>query len=522
MAKELLHLEVTRKQLQKRARELVAKLDTSSTRERLEEAIEAARAAQLPDEQALAERLLHRLCMKEALEKTLNETASVKDSKVLETLRDARDKLQEAIHTARDHGLSEDELLDSETMRKSLHNMVEELRGSVRVFCRVRPLSEKEKKAGDTDVTKQLDLTTIQVDQDRSDVKGGRKSMLHDFRFDAVFMPGTQEEVFGDVKELVQTVLEGYNITIFAYGQTGSGKTHTMIGTEDDEGIAQRTVDEIYKAMRRNKTEWDYTLTASIMELYCNKPLDLLAKGAQTDAPSPNKSTWGYNPTGAVDPAAELKPVNIRYDESRGLFFLEDATEQRCDTADDLYALIEQGLEQRIVAETAMNTDSSRSHLIIIIKICSVHKETKKQLQGKIIICDMAGSERLKKSKSSGDREKEAIEINKSLTALGDVVEAISKKLPKVPYRNHKITQILQDSLGGSAKTLVFVNCSPASSNCEETLTSLRYASRMKNIINISAPSAAMDGSPEDAPNRGENAGYPSQAKRPVATKLLS
>merc|ERR1712032_612711 len=130
------------------------------------------------------------------------------------------------------------------------------------------------------------------------------------------------------------------------------------------------------------------------------------------------------------------------------------------------------------------NSESSRSHLLLIITIVSVNKETRDQLRGKILLCDLAGSERLKKSESTGDVQKEAIEINKSLTALGDVIEALTKKQKQIPYRNHKLTQLMQDSLGGASKTLMFVNCSPASSNEEETIMSLKYATRAKRITN--------------------------------------
>merc|ERR1719157_466796 len=112
-----------------------------------------------------------------------------------------------------------------------------------------------------------------------------------------------------------------------------------------------------------------------------------------------------------------------------------------------------------------MNSESSRSHLVLIIRIISVNKETKQQLRGKLLIVDLAGSERLSKSQVTGDGAKEAIEINKSLTALGDVIEGLTKNAKQIPYRNHKLTMVMQDSIGGSAKTLMFVNCSPAASN---------------------------------------------------------
>merc|ERR1712084_81898 len=116
------------------------------------------------------------------------------------------------------------------------------------------------------------------------------------------------------------------------------------------------------------------------------------------------------------------------------------------------------------------NDKSSRSHLILIIKIVSVNRETKDQLVGKMLLCDLAGSERLKKSQVEDEAQKEAIEINKSLTALGDVIEALTKGSRQIPHRNHKLTELMQDALGGSAKTLMFVNCSPSNNNREETI----------------------------------------------------
>merc|ERR1712048_632045 len=134
------------------------------------------------------------------------------------------------------------------------------------------------------------------------------------------------------------------------------------------------------------------------------------------------------------------------------------------------------GIERRHVTSTAMNAESSRSHLILIITIESTNRKSKEVATGKLTLCDLAGSERLKKSEVAGDAMKEAQSINKSLTALGDVIEALTKHAKHVPYRNHKLTQLLSDSIGGNAKTLMFVNCSPSSDNVEETNSSFSYA----------------------------------------------
>merc|ERR1719221_1397542 len=183
----------------------------------------------------------------------------------------------------------------------------------------------------------------------------------------------------------------------------------------------------------------------------------------------------------AKEGRGNVKKMNIRNDKS-GAVVLEGLTETECATPDELSDLLETGIGARKVMATSMNAESSRSHLIFCTKIISVNKETKERLMGKILIVDLAGSERLSKSQVTGDGAKEAIEINKSLTALGDVIEALTKGQKQIPYRNHKLTMVMQDALGGSAKTLMFVNCSPAASNADETMMSLKYAARAKKI----------------------------------------
>merc|ERR1712079_195521 len=249
---------------------------------------------------------------------------------------------------------------------------------------------------------------------------------------------------------------------MFAYGQTGAGKTYTMYGAPGDEGAAPRTIQEIFRVTKQNESRFNFTVMGSMLELYRNDLVDLLSKG---------------------NPGASKMKLNVRQEKS-GMVVVEHLTEQECHSAEELSDLLERGSKQRTVAATAMNSESSRSHLVFLIKIVSVNKETKEQLQGKILICDLAGSERIKKSLVTEDMQKEAIEINKSLTALGDVIEGLTKGSKVVPYRNHKLTQLMQDSLGGSAKTLMFVNCSPSSSNLDETVMSLKYATRAKKITN--------------------------------------
>lgn len=176
-----------------------------------------------------------------------------------------------------------------------------------------------------------------------------------------------------------------------------------------------------------------------------------------------------------------VKKMNIRNDKL-GVVVLEGLTEKECDGPEQLSEILETGMSARKVMATSMNSESSRSHLIFMVKVISVNKETKEKLMGKILIVDLAGSERLSKSQVEGDGAKEAIEINKSLTALGDVIESLTKNAKQIPYRNHKLTELMKDALGGSAKTLMFVNCSPATSNSDETINALNWAARAKKI----------------------------------------
>lgn len=370
----------------------------------------------------------------------------------IDALRAAKEKVSNAIETALKSGVSEAALVPADVRRKKLHNMVEDLKGSIRVYCRIRPLSKKELGQGDTSITEAIDSMTLEVSEQR-------------FQFDSVWTPGTQEEVFDDCKDLVQSAVDGYNVTMFAYGQTGAGKTFTMYGVPGQEGTAPRTINEIFRVTEQGKDRYNFTVMGSMLELYRNDLVDLVSKAALSKGKT------------------DTKKLNVRTEKS-GSVIVEHLTEEQCSSADSLMALLERGNAQRTVAATAMNSESSRSHLVLIIKIVSVNKETKAQLQGKILIVDLAGSERLKKSQVEAHMQKEAIEINKSLTALGDVIEALTKDAKVVPYRNHKLTQLMQDSLGGTAKTLMFVNCSPANSNMDETLMSLKYATRAKKITN--------------------------------------
>jgi len=408
----------------------------------------------------------------------------------MSSLRERKERLTAALVGARALGFTEAELRDAETRRRRVHNMMEDLKGQIRVFCRIRPLNQKETCQGDAEALHNLDNMSLDVPS------------IGSFAYDGVFAPGEQEEVFEDCRDLIQSVVDGHNVTIFAYGQTGAGKTYTMYGdgekgcVPEKEGIAPRAIMELFQIISRIRHNHTVTVTGSMVELYNNQLVDLLR-------PVPRRGSM----------SSSSPKLSVRQDRA-GNMQVHEMKEQEVKDAAQLKALLDRGIAQRTVAENAMNIESSRSHLIFTIRVTSVNHETKETLRGKIMLCDLGGSERLKKTEATGEQKKEAIEINKSLSALGDVIEAVAKKQKQVPYRNHKLTQIMQDSLGGTAKTLMFVNCSPALSSIDETVMSLKYAARVKKITNWASPSHSPDLSPSNCSIRGSPQGSPHQSPK--------
>lgn len=369
-------------------------------------------------------------------------------SSSIQRLRDLKENLRVEVANGKAHGLTEVELREAELLRRRIHNVIEDRKGQLRVFCRVRPMSEKERSSCEEKAIDIVDNMTIRVPDGT-------------FSFDGVFEPGTQGEVFDECRDLVQSAMDGHNVTIFTFGQTGAGKTFTMYGSHEDKGIAPRIVDEVFRLVEGNCHRCAVSVCGSLVEIYGNQFLDLLA------------------------PRRDVK-LSQRHDKA-GVLQLDNLTERQAKDAGQLQAMLDRGLARRAVATTAMSVESSRSHLIFTIRLTTVNHETQETLRGKILLIDLGGSERLKKSEVTGPRKKEAIEINKSLSALGDVIEAVTRKQRQVPYRNNKLTQFMRDSLGGTAKTLMFVNCSPVMSNISESILSLKFSSRAKRVSTCSS-----------------------------------
>ncbi|XP_029019397.1 uncharacterized protein si:dkey-96l17.6 [Betta splendens] len=350
------------------------------------------------------------------------------------------------------------------TMRKKYYNMVEDMKGKIRVFCRIRPVGRAEAAQGGAAAVKKIDEYSVAVETPR----GPRE-----FLFDKVFSgDASQEELFRDTNRLIQLAMDGYNVCIFAYGQTGSGKTFTMVGDKDQKnpGIIPRAFNAIFDMMQENNTKFDFKVSSYMLELYNDRLQDLLVSPAGEASARPHSH-------------GQARRVEIKRNR-KGVVFARGAETKEASSAQELYALFQQACANRHISATKMNVESSRSHLIVSVTVESRNLTNGSVSTGKLSLVDLAGSERAAKTGAKDHQLKEANSINKSLSALGDVISALSAELPHVPYRNSKLTQVMQDSLGGNAKTLMIVNISPSEYNLDETLTSLIYATRVKAITN--------------------------------------
>lgn len=368
--------------------------------------------------------------------------------------------------------LEESELknFEGELLRRKLHNTILELKGNIRVFCRVRPsLPEDDCISVESSIV-QYPTSAELVGRSIDLIQGpGQK---HSFSFDKVFGPeAEQEEVFVEISQLVQSALDGYKVCIFAYGQTGSGKTHTMIGGLDvasKKGIIPRSLEQIFKSSQALASQgWTFKMQASMLEIYNETIRDLLMT---------NKC---YNVDGTrVENATTAKQYTIKHDQN-GNTIVSDLTLVDVASWNEVSSLLHRASLSRSVGKTAMNEQSSRSHCVFTLRISGMNESTEQHVHGVLNLIDLAGSERLSRSGSTGDRLKETQAINKSLACLGDVILAIANREQHIPFRNSKLTYLLQPCLGGDSKTLMFVNISPDPKSLNESLCSLRFAAKV-------------------------------------------
>ncbi|ELP83751.1 kifc1, putative [Entamoeba invadens IP1] len=381
------------------------------------------------------------------MEKQLHTEAQFKLAQLVQQLEAAQGEL-ECVKT--ELAKSEDKLLVSEKERRRLHNEVMELKGNVRVFCRVRPPMKRDGTA--VDVIDENNTVIVKVTNYNGKVEKLR------FGFDRAFGPSsTQEIIFEEISQLVQSSLDGYQTCIFAYGQTGSGKTYTMEGEEGKPGMIPLTVHQIFSTIEELKgVGWQFKVRVKYVEIYNNNIFDLLVE------------------------SNESKKLTIKYID--GNVTLPEASVVNVDNGKDVDGLISIAVRNRSVAETKYNAHSSRSHSVFIMEIYGKNFSSNEQRFGGLTLVDLAGSEKVDEG-VRGERLEETKNINVSLCALGTVIAAIANKEGHVPYRNSKLTELLQPCLGDESKTLMFVNISPDNEDVSESVSSLRFATKVNTCV---------------------------------------
>ena len=409
-------------------------------------------------------------------------------------------------------------------LRRKAHNWALELAGNVRVFARVRPVLGVERRQGagaaDVAVLPEGDEdVVVRADEDAEAGQGAsRRVRGARFQFDRVFGPGsTQGEVFDEVEPLVVSCLDGYNATVFAYGQTGSGKTYTMHGDDAGPGVTPRTLGRLLEAARERAASERRTtsLELSVLEVYNEEVRDLLAgapgrpadgdgwkEGGGEDAASASSGAGAGGAGLLFTQVPSRGKLDARRDPSGAGTFVPGLARVALRSLADADAAMRHAAESRAVGAHSMNLHSSRSHLVVTVYATAPPAGERGSggrlpgLASKLHIIDLAGSERVAKTDASGSRLKEAQAINKSLSALGNVMEALAAASPAdgagrraagaagrhVPYRDSKLTFLLEDSLRGGSKVLMFANVSPARYNAPESTTSLRFATRCRAV----------------------------------------
>ena len=328
-------------------------------------------------------------------------------------------RMQNAIRSAAE---ANDKLRTEETLRRKLHNQVQELKGNIRVFCRVRPSLESDLEPAR--------ITYPDNDSDSREVEvlglpeksslGKVTTKTNSFAFDRVFGPKSiNADVFDEISQLVQSALDGYNVCIFCYGQTGSGKTFTM---SSEDGMIPLAVHQIYDTAKvLEEKGWKYSMEGSFVEVYNENLNDLLGKPDELDK----------------------KKHEIRHDLQKCKTTVTDVNVVELDTPDKVQMILQKAAANRSVAATQANERSSRSHSVFILKLAGENSITREKSEGTLNLVDLAGSERLSHSGATGERLKETQSINKSLSCLGDVIGALGqgKEGGHVPYRNSKVGQ---------------------------------------------------------------------------------
>ncbi|XP_058462733.1 kinesin-like protein KIF18A [Malaya genurostris] len=339
---------------------------------------------------------------------------------------------------------------------------------NIRVAVRVRPFNRRELEQNQRNIIKVLDRTTLMFDPDEDEDEfffHGMKQTHRDItkrvkkklamEYDDVFdAEATNTDIFQNcTKPLVQSVMDGYNCSVFVYGATGAGKTFTMLGSEECPGITFLTMKDLFRQIEQLSGVRKFDIGISYLEVYNELVMNLLTKSG---------------------------PLKLREDSSGVV--VSGLVLKQIHNAEELLDLLALGNQNRTQHPTDANAESSRSHAIFQVHIRMVDKVTGQKKTVKLSMIDLAGSERAASTKGIGIRFKEGANINKSLLALGNCINKLADGLKHIPYRDSNLTRILKDSLGGNCQTLMIANVSPSSLTYEDTYNTLKYASRAKKI----------------------------------------
>nr|CAG8566601.1 1496_t:CDS:2 [Entrophospora candida] len=350
------------------------------------------------------------------------------------------------------------ECLKYENTRRYLHNVIQDLKGNIRVFCRVRPQTSAEKDEPLTEIKypESYDNRKIVIGSVVKNYLRISRNVYKEYEFDYVFKSdSTQEQVYAEIAHVVQSVVDGYNCCIFAYGQTGAGKTYTMQGsnTPESEGMITRAFRHIFSLVNELKSQgWNYTIEGQFIEIYNDNVYDLLKI-----------------------PRGKFKDIKITHDIEKGSTRIANVKTVNLESPKHVNQVLESATKHRSVASTKMNNNSSRSHSIFMIHIEGLNLITNETRSGSLNLIDLAGSEKISTYDSTGDLQTETIYINKSLSSLKTVIQNIKESTSHINYRDSILTYVLKNSLGGNAKVLMLVNISPIKSSQAETESSLEF-----------------------------------------------
>ena len=398
---------------------------------------------------------------------------------------------------------------------RQLYNQIQDLKGAIRVYTRIRPVASSDNGPGAVvfpgrcldpaaegmDVVCKPPAGKLSNTGERR--PAGRRVEEKRYSFDKVFGPdSTQAAVYEELSPLVCGILDGYNVCIFAYGQTGSGKTYTMggpgdatgAGGEDSAGVNTRALQELFESVesRAAADGAAFTISVEMREIYNEQVRDLLN-------PEEKEETWN----GVKAHTSSLRPTTAR--EKSGSGDDDGSTTVTRVVAHDaahVLQIMAEGTVNRASAGTAMNERSSRSHSVVTVYAEGTHAAgSGRIISGRLHLIDLAGSERVGRSEAKGDRLKEAQHINKSLSALGDVIAALLEKRAHVPYRNSQLTRLLSDSLGGNSKVVLLAHLAPEAASLPESQSTLLFAQRCSQVelgkAKVNTATAPMGGSSE-------------------------